>query len=68
MYSYFICKAKDKYAELRKIQIVVNNIFQTYGMKNAQSLPIIQNWLDRNGLQFFQTLTKVQQEVCKPLD
>ena len=34
----------------------------------TEKVPIIKTWLGREGLQFIQTLTKAEQEVCETCD
>ena len=45
----------------------VANILQAkaYDLNHEEKVPIIKNWLGREGLQFIHTLTNAEKETCK---
>ena len=45
----------------------VANVLQekAYDLNDKEKVPIIKNWLGREGLQFIQTLTNAEKEACK---
>ena len=53
----------DKYAELRNFRSEVRKIFQNYRISQAERVPIIKNWLGRQGLQLLESLPQTKQEV-----
>ena len=54
----------DKYAELRNLRFKVKNMLQNYRISQAERVPIIKNWLGRQGLQLLELFTQAEQEVC----
>ena len=60
----FNWNTKDNYMELK---MKVTNIFLTkdYDIHDAERVPIITNWLGREGQQFTWALRAVEQETCK---
>ena len=59
---------RDKYAELKNFQIEVNYIFQTYDASSAERVLMMKNRLDKEGIQFFHTLNRTEQETCETVD
>ena len=51
--SSFNWNAKDRYTELLHFGTQVMNIIETkaYELTNEENLPLIKNWLDREGIQ-----------------
>ena len=35
-----------------------------YNLEQAEQVPMIKNWLDREGVQFIAALTKKEQDMC----
>ena len=54
----FNLRAADKYQELQHLEIEIKNILttNTYTTQDNDKIPIIFNWLGREGLQLVQTL------------
>ena len=42
----------------------VKSIFQNCSINQAERVPVIKNWLSRQGLQLLETLTQAEQELC----
>ena len=62
----FNWNTKDKYIELKNVEMEVINIFLTEHCEiNYTEAPIIRNWLGREELQFIQTLMTYKQEACE---
>ena len=40
-------------------------MLQNFNISQTEGVPIIKNWLSRQGLQLLETLTKPEQEACK---
>ena len=54
----------DKCADLRNFRIQAKNMFQNYNINQSERVPIIKNWLGRQGLQLLETLTQAAEEAC----
>ena len=63
----FDWKAQERYVELLYFEIEVANVLQAkvYDLNDEEKVPIIRNWLDREALQFIQTLTNAEKEATK---
>ena len=46
----------DKYAEMKNFKLKVKYKFQNYSMSQAERVSIINNWLERQGLQLLKSL------------
>ena len=55
--------APQTYAELRNFKMEIKNMFQNYSISQAERVPIIKNWLGRQGLQLLEALTQAEQEA-----
>ena len=64
----FDWNAEDKYSELKTFRLEVNNVFSTYNTLQADKLAVVKNWLGRKGLQYLETLTHVEKEMCNKLE
>ena len=58
---------RKRIAELRNFRLDVNNILQSYNVK-TQKKTIIENLLDKQDLQFIETLIQAEQELCNSMD
>ena len=58
----------DRYTELKNFRLEVNNIFKRDSVKHTEILSIIKMCLGRQGLQFTETLTKEEYEICKTVE
>ena len=63
----FDCNSTDKCAELRNVRLKVNSTLQSYNVNNTK-ITIIKNCLGRQGIQFIETLTHVEQEISNTED
>ena len=63
----FDWKASDRYVELLNFEMEVANVHQAkvYDLYDEEKVPVIKNWLGREGLQFLQTLTNAKKETYK---
>ena len=63
----FNWKVPDRYVELLNFEMHVANVLQAdaHDLIEEGKVPIIKNWLGREGLQFIQTVTNVEKEACK---
>ena len=59
---------QDKYSELEKFQLEVNNILSTYKTPQTDKLALVKNWLGRKGLQYLEMLTTAEKETCNTLE
>ena len=63
----FSWKVPDRYVELLNFEMGVANVLQSeaYDFSEERKVPIIKNWLDRDGLSFIHTLKNIEKEACK---
>ena len=63
----FNWKAPDMYVELLNFEMEVGNMPQVkaYDLSEQEKVPIIKNWLGKEGRQFIQSLTNIEKEACK---
>ena len=64
----FDWNAKDKYSELKTFRLEVNNVLSTYNTPQADKLALVKNWLGRKGLQYLETLTNAEKDICNTLE
>ena len=38
---------------------------RSYNLSDVEKVPVVKNWLGREGLQFIQNLTNTKKEACK---
>ena len=57
----------DRYADLWNFEMEVVHILQMkmYHLNDAEKVPIIKNWIGREGLQSIQTPTNTEKDTCK---
>ena len=60
----FNWNAEDKYSELKTFRLEVNNVLSTYNTPQTDKLALAKNWLGRKGLQYLETLTTTEKEMC----
>ena len=60
--------AEDKYSELKTFRLDVNNVLSTYNTPQTDKLALVKNWLGRKGLQYLETLTNMEKEMCNTLE
>ena len=59
----FSWSSTDKYTELRNFRMEVKNMFQNCNVNQAERVPIINCWLDRQGLKLLETLAQEEQKA-----
>ena len=64
----FNWNTEDKYSELKTFRLEVNNVLSTYNTPQADKLALVKNWLGRKGLQYLETLTNAEKEICNALE
>ena len=64
----FKWEADDKYSRLKNFRLEVNNIITSYNTPHAELLAIVKNWLGRKGLQFIESLMRVEKEKCSTIE
>ena len=59
--------AKDRYIELFNFEMEVTNSVETkvYELTDKEKVPVIKEWLGREGLQLIKTFTNEEKEKCK---
>ena len=57
----------DRYVELLYFKMEVANTLQvkSFDLNDEEKVPVIKNWLGREGLQFIQTVINIEKEACK---
>ena len=58
----------DNYIELKNLWIALNSTFKSYNIYDRGKKTIIKNCLARQGLQFVETLTLLEQETCNTVE
>ena len=63
----FNWNAQDKYSELKTFMLEANNVLSMYNTPETVKLAVVKNWLGRKGLQYLETLTTAEKEMCNTL-
>ena len=64
----FDWSAQDKYSKLKTFRLEVNNNLSMHNTPETNKLAVVKNWLGRKGLQYLETLTTVEKEMCNTLE
>ena len=57
-----------KYSKLKIVWLEVNKVLSMYNTPETDKLAVVKNWLGRKGLQYLETLTTVEKEMCNTLE
>ena len=60
--------ADDKYSEIKTFRLEVNNVLTMYNTPQTEQLAIVNNWLGRKGVQFIESLTHTEKNICSTLE
>ena len=63
----FNLKVPNRYVKLLSFEMEAANVLQTevYDISEERKVPILKNWLGREGIQFIQTLTQTEKGHAK---
>ena len=64
----FNWNAQGKYSELKTFSLEVNNVLSMYNTPQTDKLAVVKNWLGRKGLQYLETLTTAEKQMCNTLE
>ena len=64
----FNWETEDKYSKLETFRLEVNNILSTYYTPQTEQLVIVNNCIERKGLQFLEMLANEEKIMCSTLE